>query len=169
VSAGAAFPLKNTSDVSSRGPHITATLGANSPRGILGLRIDGTFSTLYGKNLGTAGFSSNDRQFPELTLITGGLNGVIRAPFGILASSGFYIFGGGGVAHVRSFVQRGDNAQGQPRFGPEQNLTRGMANGGAGLDIGRTKGALFLEGRFMTIFTPEERINVVPVTIGVKF
>ena len=102
---------------------------------------------------------------PALSVITGGLNGVIRAPFGILASSGFYIFGGGGVAHVRSFVQRGNNV-----LGGEQNLTRGMLNGGAGIDIGRRdKGALFLEGRFMQIYTPGEKINIVPVTLGVKF
>jgi hypothetical protein len=171
ISAGAAFPLKNTSDVNSVGPHITATIGANAPSGILGLRLDGTFSTLYGKNLGRAGFSSGEGQFPELTVITGGLNGVIRAPFGILASSGFYIFGGGGVAHVRSFVQERDDNRGQPGpFDIERNRTRGMLNGGAGIDIGRRdKGALFLEGRFMQIYTKGQKINLVPVTLGVKF
>jgi hypothetical protein len=87
------------------GPHGTVSLGVNSPRGILGLRVDGTYSLLRGKNTGRAGYSSNQPTFPDYGVITGGLNGVIRAPFGILASSGFYIFGGGGAAHVRSFVQ----------------------------------------------------------------
>jgi hypothetical protein len=100
---------------------------------------------------------------PDLGVIAGGLNGVIRAPFGILASSGFYIFGGGGVAHVRSFVQE------RPALTPEQNLTRAFWNGGAGIDIGRRQGALYLEGRFMQVLTPGEKINIVPVTLGVKF
>jgi hypothetical protein len=100
---------------------------------------------------------------PDLGVIAGGLNGVIRAPFGILASSGFYIFGGGGIAHVRSFVQE------RPQLTPEQNLTKGFWNGGAGIDIGRRQGALYLEGRFMQVLTPGEKVNIVPVTLGVKF
>jgi hypothetical protein len=105
---------------------------------------------------------------PDLGVIAGGLNGVIRAPFGILASSGFYIFGGGGIAHVRSFIQENrDNGTGN--FTPEKNLTRAFWNGGAGIDIGRRKGALYLEGRFMQVLTPGEKVNIVPVTLGVKF
>jgi opacity protein-like surface antigen len=173
ISAGAAFPLANTNAVQGVGPHITATLGVNSPTGILGLRVDGTYTLLRGKNVGN-GFSSNQLTFPDYSIATGGLNGVIRAPFGFLASSGFYIFGGGGIAHARSFVQSDENrfrtAVGGQQVGPEQNLTRAFWNGGAGLDIGRrSRGALFLEGRFMQILTPGERINMVPVTIGTKF
>jgi hypothetical protein len=168
IAGGAAFPLQNTDEVVGVGPHGTVSLGVNSPRGILGLRIDGTYSLLRGKNTGRAGYSSNQPTFPDYGVITGGLNGVIRAPFGILASSGFYIFGGGGAAHVRSFVQsqREDN---RGAFTPEQNVTKPFWNGGAGIDIGRRKGALYLEGRFMQVLTDGERVNMVPVTLGVKF
>ena len=169
VSGGVGFPLSRTKDVVTVGPQMYGMIGVNAPRGPLGLRLDGGYGLLRGKNIGN-GYSSPypNAARPDLAIYSGSLNGVIRARFTKDTLPGdygsFYIFGGGGVAHVRSFLQS-DVA---PNV--EQNLTRALLNGGAGLEVGGLGTAkLFVEGRFVYIFTPGQKITYVPVGLGVRF
>lgn len=171
VGAGAALPLQNSRDIYNIGPHIQGSLGFNAPIGPFGFRLDGSYTLLRGKNTGTAGYSSGNPVYPDLGIYTGTAELVLRARFGnrdtTMASRGpnsFYIFGGGGVAHVRGFVQQ------TSAMSPEQNLTRATANGGVGLEFGRLSGgAIFIEGRYATIFTPNVRVSMVPIALGVRF
>ena len=179
VSGGVGLPLSRTKDVVTVGPQMYGMIGVNAPRGPLGLRLDGGYGLLRGKNIGN-GYSSAypNASRPDLAIYSGSLNGVIRARFTKDTLPGdygsFYIFGGGGVAHVRSFLQSaqtGAIADGQR--GPneiETNLTRALLNGGAGLEVGGLGTAkLFVEGRFVYIFTPGQKITYVPVGLGVRF
>ena len=176
VVAGVALPLSKTKDGTGSngvgltvGPSVFGFVGVNAKSGVLGLRLDGGYTLLRGKNIGN-GYSSAypNEATPDLAIYQGTLDGVIRAPFGRDSSGadhgGFYIFGGGGVAHVRSFLQS-DVA---PNI--EQNLTRALIQGGAGLEIGALgAGKIFAEGRFVYIFTPGQKITMVPVGLGVRF
>ncbi|HEY0777199.1 MAG TPA: hypothetical protein VGD56_04455 [Gemmatirosa sp.] len=179
VVGGVALPLSKTKDGTGSngvgytvGPSVFGFIGANSRSGVLGLRLDGGYTLLRGQNIG-GGYSvhSNDglnQSTPDLAIYQGTLDGVIRAPFGRDSTGadhgGFYIFGGGGVAHVRSFLQS-DVA---PNI--EQNLTRALIQGGAGLELGALgAGKIFAEGRFVYIFTPGQKITMVPIGLGVRF
>ena len=157
------------------GPSVFGFIGANARSGVLGLRLDGGYTLLRGKNIGQ-GYSAHngvDQASPDLAIYQGTLDGVIRAPFGRDSTGadhgGLYIFGGGGVAHVRSFLQ--DNSQsGTGLVNIEQNLTRAAIQGGAGLELGALgAGKIFAEGRFVYIFTPGTKITFVPVGLGVRF
>ncbi len=177
VQGGVGFPLSKTKDGTGGGagytvgPSIYGSIGFNAPRGPLGLRLDGGYQLLRGTNIG-GGYSVNPRTSnyasPDLAIYSGTLNGVIRARFTHDTLPGdygsFYIFGGGGVAHVRSFLQ----SDVSPNV--ESNLTRGVLNGGAGLEVGGLGTAkLFVEGRFVYILTPGQKITYVPVGLGVRF
>ena len=156
------------------GPAVFGFIGANARSGVLGLRLDGGYTLLRGKNIGN-GYSAHngiDQATPDLAIYQGTLDGVIRAPFGRDSTGadhgGLYIFGGGGVAHVRSFLQ--DNSNNGGNVNIEQNLTRAVVQGGAGLELGALgAGKIFAEGRFVYIFTPGTKITYVPVGLGVRF
>lgn len=188
VVGGVGLPLSKTkngglsgnADVSSGatpgynvGPSVFGFIGANARSGVLGLRLDGGYTLLRGKNVG-GGYSTAPRTTnyasPDLAIYQGTLDGVIRAPFGRDSTGadhgGLYIFGGGGVAHVRSFLQDTDNNA----VNVERNLTRAVVQGGAGLELGALgAGKIFAEGRFVYIFTPGTKITFVPVGLGVRF
>lgn len=183
VQGGVAFPLSKTKNVSTVGPSMYGSLGFNAPRGPLGLRLDGGYQLLRGQNIG-GGYSVNpitsNRARPDLAIYSGTLNGVIRARFSKDTLPGdygsFYIFGGGGVAHVRSYLQSnftGDRTTADINAGVgevEQNLTRALLNAGAGLEVGGLGTAkVFVEGRFVYIFTPGQKITYVPVGLGIRF
>ncbi|GJG87246.1 hypothetical protein tb265_24270 [Gemmatimonadetes bacterium T265] len=178
VVGGVGLPLSKTKDGTGSngvgytvGPSVFGFIGANARSGVLGLRLDGGYTLLRGSNIGN-GYSAHsgldNQATPDLAIYQGTLDGVIRAPFGRDSTGadhgGFYIFGGGGVAHVRSFLQS-DQA---PDI--EQNLTRALIQGGAGLEIGALgAGKIFAEGRFVYIFTPGQKITFVPIGLGVRF
>lgn len=174
VQGGVGLPLSRTKDIYNVGPSVYGSIGFNAPRGPLGLRLDGGYQLLRGKNIGN-GYSAHngiDQARPDLAIYSGTLNGVIRARFTKDTIPGdygsFYIFGGGGVAHVRSFLQSDRTADRAPDI--ESNLTRALLNGGAGLEVGGLGTAkVFVEGRFVYIFTPGEKITYVPVGLGVRF
>lgn len=183
VQGGVAFPLSKTKNVSTVGPSLYGSLGFNAPRGPLGLRIDGGYQLLRGQNIGQ-GYSAHsglaNQARPDLAIYSGTLNGVIRARFSKDTLPGdygsFYIFGGGGAAHVRSYLQStfsGDRSTANINSGfgeIEQNLTRALLNGGAGIEVGGLGTAkVFVEGRFVYIFTPGQKITYVPVGLGVRF
>ena len=154
------------------GPSVFGFIGANARSGVLGLRLDGGYTLLRGKNIGngySTRYTGTDYASPDLAIYQGTLNGVIRAPFGRDSlgndHGGLYIFGGGGVAHLRSFLQ--DNAN-SPNI--EENITRALIQGGAGLELGALgSGKIFAEGRFVYIFTPGTKVTFVPVGLGVRF
>ncbi len=186
VVAGVALPLSHTKDGTygngvatttaaspgyNVGPSVFGFIGANARSGVLGLRLDGGYTLLRGKNVGN-GYSTFPRTAnyasPDLAIYQGTLDGVIRAPFGRDSlgadHGGLYIFGGGGAAHVRSFLQS-DVA---PNI--EVNKTAAVIQGGAGLELGALgAGKIFAEGRFVYIFTPGTKITMVPVGLGVRF
>lgn len=154
------------------GPSVFGFVGANSRSGVLGLRLDGGYTLLRGKNVGngySTRYATGNYATPDLAIYQGTLNGVIRAPFGRDSlgndHGGLYIFGGGGVAHLRSFLQ--DNEK-SPNI--EENITRALLQGGVGLELGALgSGKIFAEGRFVYIFTPGTKVTFVPVGLGVRF
>jgi hypothetical protein len=187
IAAGALLPMPKISDVNGTGVHVLVPIGIMSPSGRAGLRVDLGYGRLPGKEDVRRGagqtvpaFGGEGQPFgstgtfdaPPLGIWSVGLNGILRRPFGAadeagVPRSGIYIFGGGGVSHLRSYIL---DAR-------EQNLTRPFWNGGLGLDFGAgTRSKFFVEASFKQVLTPSwqtgaplKNVNVIPITVGLRF
>jgi hypothetical protein len=95
------------------------------------------------------------------------------------ATTGFYAIGGVGAHYLRNYgttfavTNPGTNLtdQGQQAVSLNSNgsLWRFGANAGGGVSLGLGKTELFVEGRYVRIFTSTERTNYVPIVVGLSF
>jgi hypothetical protein len=180
--AGASMPSGEFRNVYKDGWSATVPLGwrpANSP---LGIRADVAYSkwggeTIDGVKLGSA------------AVWDGMLDATVDMPFGANKTSSFYLLGGGGVHYFPKYgsassstATPGDTTTTAPPPGgyPQVNYvtttgsgsstTRLGLNGGAGLSFGLPQGsALFLETRYVTVFTKNQRTNYWPLVGGIRW
>jgi len=182
--AGASMPSGQFRNVYKDGWSATVPLGwrpANSP---LGMRADIAYSkwggeTIDGVKLGSA------------AVWDGMLDATVDMPFGTNKTSSFYLLGGGGVHYFPKYggassstATAGDTTTtapppvgGYPQVnyttttsGDRSSTTRFGLNGGAGLSFGLPQGsALFLESRYVTVFTKNQRTNYWPLVGGIKW
>ena len=118
------------------------------------------------------------------------LDATVDMPFGTNKTSSFYLLGGGGVHYFpkygsasNSTTTPGDTTTTTPPPGgyPQVNYTttttadrssttRFGLNGGAGLSFGLPQGsAVFLETRYVTVFTKDQRTNYWPLVGGIRW
>lgn len=150
VGGGATQPLGDFNDAAKIGWHGLAIIGYNSASSPIGLRVDG----FYGENK----FDGANGK----TKLAGGLaNGVYQ--FGSSASARPYIIGGIGAFNVKGTASAG----GITVTGSE---TKFAAAGGLGVafPVG-SDSKIFLEGRFVNVFTSNSSTNFIPVTVGITF
>ena len=91
-------------------------------------------------------------------------------PFGSSGSS-FYLMGGGGLHHFTDVGSDNGAAiiDGTALSSSGKNsLTKAGVNGGAGLNFGFGRAKLFLESRFVSVFTEGKNSNYVPIILGVR-
>jgi hypothetical protein len=158
--------------------------GAPSPSAPTG----GTGST--GGSGSTGGYTGTARVAGQDTqLWSAMLDGKLRVPFfGSRASTALYVVAGGGVHYFGNYdgtFARTNPAAEQARFpnaadydtvgtsystnSGYSTLTRFGANAGVGAQWGVGAAALFVEGRYVTVFTKDRRTNYWPVVLGVTF
>lgn len=183
LGAGASMPSGQFRNVYKDGWSATVPLGwrpANSP---LGMRADIAYSkwggeTVDGVKLGSA------------AVWDGMLDATLDMPFGTNKTSSFYLLGGGGVHYFPKYggassstATPGDTTTttpppgGYPQVnyttttsGDRSSTTRLGLNGGAGLSFGLPQGsALFLETRYVTVFTKNQRTNYWPLVGGIRW
>jgi len=120
----------------------------------------------------------------------GMLDATVDMPFGTNKTSSFYLLGGGGVHYFPKYgsassstATPGDTTTttpppgGYPQVnytstasGDRSSTTRLGLNGGAGLSFGLPQGsALFLESRYVTVFTKNQRTNYWPLVGGIRW
>jgi hypothetical protein len=136
---------------------------------------------------GSSGYTGTAKVAGEATqLWSAMLDGKLRLPFfRSRSSTEVYVLAGGGLHYFRNYggtFARTNPAAEQQRFpnAPYDTaaagysssseyaaLTRFGANGGVGLQWGLGGAALFVEGRYVTIFTRDRRTNYWPVVLGV--
>lgn len=150
VGGGATIPLGNFDDVAKTGWHGMAVVGYNSPSSPVGFRVDG----LYGEN----DFDASGGK----TKLAGGLASAIYA-FSTGGKARPYLIGGAGLFNVKASVNVGGNTV-------EDSETKFAAGGGLGLafPIG-SDSRLFLEGRYVSVFTDTRSTSFIPLTVGVTF
>ncbi|MEO8635384.1 MAG: hypothetical protein ABI587_08925 [Gemmatimonadales bacterium] len=148
LGGGITLPVRGYADLVNRGwlgqGNLAYFPGATTS---LGFRIDG----FYGRNTlsGISGRSSTLGSTASLVFQAGSR----RSP------NRLYIFGGGGYVRTRTTG---------PNFGA-RSTTSPAITGGAGVSFGSRSFALFVEGRYLNIYTDGLKPQLAPIMAGISF
>jgi hypothetical protein len=152
LGGGATFPVSNLSNTHSTGYNVLADLGVHFPTTPFGVRVDGMFNQLPGKDgVGNA------------QIWTANANLVVSLVPGPVSP---YLIGGGGYYNGSVHVFAGSN--GVESFGNTHANDFGL-NGGAGLRASLGAIGLFVEARYHYIFEGSHNYEMVPISAGVRF
>ncbi|WP_275830184.1 hypothetical protein [Roseisolibacter sp. H3M3-2] len=179
VQGGANFPQNEINSYYETGYGAGAQLGWDPASSPLGLRVNAMWNRLNGRDLQNATINNvryqADLNNADLYSVFG--DAKLRLPFGrfLGATSGLYAVGGAGVTYFRNYTDFSNVTGIQPNnqnvvrtFNPEDK-TQFALNGGGGLSFGVGAVSLFVEGRYVRVFTSGARTDYVPVTIGLTF
>ncbi|HEU4585552.1 MAG TPA: hypothetical protein VFR95_07365 [Gemmatimonadaceae bacterium] len=168
VGGGATVPVGDLHDGGyDTGWNITVPIGWQSASTPWGLRLDLSYDRLNGSTIASAPVSVT---LSDANVWSGSLDLTLQFPFGSSGSS-LYLMGGGGVHHFTNIGSDNGAAVigGNPlSSGGDNSLTKGSVNGGAGLNFGFGRAKLFLESRFVSVFTEGKNSNYVPIILGVR-
>jgi hypothetical protein len=156
VGGGVTIPVSSLSDVNKTGYNVLADLSFRSPDSPLGFRIDGMFNSLPTK-------VTDARTLQVWTLnanLVANLTSVPHAPVTpyLIAGVGYYNDRYRVRTSGSTLVASGNTSDND--FG---------INGGVGLRIALGKSSLFGEARYHYVFTPGQRMEMIPITIGINF
>jgi hypothetical protein len=185
IGGGATMPTGGIRDAYNTGYNVSVPFGWDSQTGPFGLRFDLTYDQMHARST----FRSGDELPTAVALTTvnpqiwsGMADLKLRLPFSgqfAGATTGFYAIGGVGAHYLRNYgttfavTNPGTNLtdQGQQAVSLNSNgsLWRFGANAGGGVSLGLGKTELFVEGRYVRIFTSTERTNYVPIVVGLSF
>jgi hypothetical protein len=172
------FPQNEINSYYETGYGAGAMLGWDPENSPLGLRLNANWNRLNGRDLlnQTVNGVRYEADLPNADLYSAFADAKLRLPFGrfLGATSGLYAVGGGGVTYFRNYnnfaATTGGTAQQNVvrTFNPE-DVTRFSLNGGGGLSFGVGAVSLFVEGRYVRVFTQGRDTDYVPVSIGLSF
>jgi len=168
VAGGATVPIGNLHDGGyDTGWNVTVPIGWQSSSTPWGLRLDLSYDRLNGGTIATAPVSVT---LSDANIWSGALDLTLQFPFGSSGSS-FYLMGGGGIHHFTDVGS--DNGVAvidgtALSSSANQSLTKAGVNGGLGFNFGFGRAKLFLESRFVSVFTEGKNSNYVPIILGVR-
>ena len=173
LAAGPAVPVGQSSDLYQQGYAVSVPLGWDGA-GPLGVRADLGYSRLGGRTLGSG---TTTYTFADQDILSGMLDAKLRLPLGTASSPvSFYALGGGGVHHFRRFrnpglfTSNGTLGGGTTTTSPTApSVTELGLNAGAGFSFNVAGTSLFLESRYVSVFTEGTRTNMLPIVLGVTF
>jgi len=148
VDGGITLPMGNANDVLKTGWGGGVTLMMRNPDARVGWGIEAQFHRLAYDQIAGIDPNANLNSYGAMA----------RLDFS--AGGKLYLLGGAGL--FRNEVTGGDN---YPDFGDTSN-TDFAVEGGLGLNFGR---GLFLEGKYINIFTDNDNTQMIPITIGIRF
>ena len=168
VGGGASVPMGSLHDGGyDTGWNVTVPIGWQSATTPWGLRLDLSYDRLNGGTVATVPVSVT---LSDANVWSGALDLTLQFPFGSSGSS-FYLMGGGGIHH---FTDVGSDNGAAIIDGTalssnaDNSLTKAGVNGGLGLNFGFGRAKLFLESRFVSVFTEGKNSNYVPIILGVR-
>jgi hypothetical protein len=174
VQGGANLPQNNIRDAYRTGYNGGIQLGYDPETSPIGLRVNALYNRFRGDRNGA--FAANVNRVTDSETYSAFADAVLRLPFGkfLGATSGFYLVGGPGVTLFRNyqdFQRQTGTIIGTPATGTgsSSNSTRFALNGGAGLEYGIGNTSLFVEGRYVRIFTQTRDTDYVPLNFGLRF
>lgn len=163
---GAAIPVGNFKDGYNTGWNVNIPIGWQSQTTPWGVQLDASYDRMNGKSLSSGGISAN---VPDASIWAGMLDLTFRVPLGAESRSGLYLLGGGGVHHFKDYGGSSVTSGGVTYSSTGSSATKFGVNGGAGFDFPVGMLNLYVEGRFISVFTKGKNTNYVPVVAGIKF
>ncbi|HEY6825306.1 MAG TPA: hypothetical protein VI259_00535 [Gemmatimonadaceae bacterium] len=181
IGGGATMPTGGIRDAYNTGYNVSVPFGWDSQTGPWGLRFDVTYDQMHARST----FRSTD-EVPTAVALTsvnpqiwsGMADLKLRLPFGEGSRTGLYVIGGVGAHYLRNYSQTfaitnpstniNDTGLQTTSLSDNGSLWRFGANAGGGINFGLGNANLFVESRYVRIFTSSERTNYVPIILGVS-
>jgi opacity protein-like surface antigen len=157
IAGGASMPTGVLNDLFKTGFNATASLGWNPPSMPIGLRIDGGYDRLMGRDVTILGSTV---ALDDASIWSGLAELTLGIPLTIARLSP-YIVGGGGVYHFTNYNTDASSS--------DDSMTKGGWNAGGGVTFSFGRTNLFLESRYMSISTPGDAATFVPIVLGLTF
>jgi len=174
VQGGANLPQNGLRNAYRTGFNGGLQLGYDPETSPIGLRVNALYNRFRGDNNNRFALRPNNATDAET--YTAFADATLRLPFGkfLGATSGFYLLGGPGVTLIRNYPAFRTQTNIEPGASlnnniGKNNVTRFALNGGAGLEYGIGNTSLFVEGRYVRLFTQGQDTDYVPLNFGLRF
>jgi len=186
VAGAAEFPQNRLNDFYRTGYGVEVPIGWDPVGSPLGLRLNLGYSRLRGET-GTRFFNGATQITSSLVdpqIFQGVVDAKLRLPIGKSLLSGLYAVGGGGVYYFKNYVNtlgittnpgtagtvgQGSTGGSVTNTFSSSDATRFGANVGGGVSFGVGSAALYVESRYVRVFTPNTDTDYVPVALGITF
>jgi len=142
----------------------------------LGVRADVNYTRMSGRDFAISNFGTGSTSDPQIW--SGQLDLKLNLPLnrGSTWRPALYLLGGGGVHYFKNFSSSfneanllGSGTAFQTNLNTSKSQTKFGLNGGVGLSFGIGQADLFVESRYVSVFTPDNNTNWVPITVGITF
>ncbi|MGQ0714408.1 MAG: hypothetical protein ACT4PJ_11860 [Gemmatimonadaceae bacterium] len=163
LGGGASVPMGDFDDLYGTGWNVTGSVGWHPTQSALGIRFDVTYDRLNGEAFAAPGG-------PTVNLsdaaIWAGLGEVtLRIPRALGLNP--YVVAGGGIYRFSDYGS--DGATSIYGNGNSESSTEWGWNAGGGLRFGWGFTSLFVEARYLSVGTPGDRAEWVPINLGITF
>jgi hypothetical protein len=148
LGAGAAIPMGDFDNMYGTGFNVTGSAGWHPTESAFGIRFDAAYDRFNGERFGTT-------DLDDASILSGLAEVTLRIPRALGLNP--YFVGGGGVYRFSDFGAA------------NQSTTEWGWNAGGGLRFGWGFTSLFVEARYMSVGTPGDRAEYVPVILGITF
>jgi opacity protein-like surface antigen len=175
LAAGGNLPRGQFNDFYQSGWNVAVPFGWQTPGRMLGVRADVAYSRMSGRDFDISNFGTGTTRDPQIW--SGMVDLKLSLPLAPTSSwrPAIYALGGGGVHYFRNFTSSFNAVAGTGTGTAFQTQLNGSSqtkfglNGGAGLSLGLGAADLFVESRYVSVFTSGNNTNWVPINVGITF
>jgi hypothetical protein len=161
LGGGASIPMGDFDDLYGTGWNITGSAGWHPTESAFGIRFDATYDRLNGESFPAGGPS----ELADASILAGLGEVTLRIPRALGLNP--YVVAGGGVYRFSDYgSQNGSSIYGGTNG---SSSTEWGWNAGGGLRFGWGFTSLFVEARYMSVGTPGDRAEWVPIILGITF
>jgi opacity protein-like surface antigen len=160
LGGGASIPMGDFDDLYGTGWNVTGSAGWHPTDSPLGIRFDVTYDRLNGESFPAGG----PNELADAAVWAGLAEGTLRIPRALGLNP--YVVAGGGVYRFSDYGSTGTTSI---YGGSNESSTEWGWNAGGGLRFGWGFTSLFVEARYMSVGTPGDRAEWVPIILGITF
>lgn len=154
LGGGASIPMGDFDNMYGTGFNVTGSVGWHPTQSAFGIRFDATYDRLNGERFTPVG-GGTAIDLDDAAILSGLGEVTLRIPRALGLNP--YFVGGGGIYR---FADYGGN---------DESATEWGWNAGGGLRFGWGFTSLFVEARYMSVGTPGDRAEWVPIILGITF